>query len=131
MQSETERVLRNLTILSSISHNDKLNTNDDTFSIYVPTVVRGLVRFWYAEKRATNHLKIQEAVRAAIAFIQTTSQELLNEQKSSFSYQHKQILYSYGYNLKNYYFLQLNVFYTLFLHSYSLLKFLDITYSLY
>jgi hypothetical protein len=90
MQSETERVLRNLTILSSISHNDKLNTNDDTFSIYVPTVVRGIVRFWYAEKRATNHLKIQEAVRAAIAFIQTTSQELLTEQTTSLSYQHKQ-----------------------------------------
>lgn len=90
MQSETERALRNLTILGSISHNDKINTNDETFSIYVPTALRGLVRTWYAEKRCSNCQKIQDTVRAGIAFVQTTSQELLVETCETYSKANKQ-----------------------------------------
>ena len=85
MQSETERALRNLTILASISHNDKVNTNDETFSIYVPTVFRGIVRKWYAETRVSNSQKIQDTVRAGIAFVQSTSQELFSETNETYS----------------------------------------------
>tara|TARA_B100001989_G_C24549475_1_gene473276 strand:- start:538 stop:1101 length:564 start_codon:yes stop_codon:yes gene_type:complete len=90
MQSETERALRNLTILGSISHNDKINTNEETFSIYVPTALRGLVRTWYSEKRCSNSQKIQDTVRAGIAFVQNTSQELLVETTETYSKANKQ-----------------------------------------
>ena len=85
MQSEAERVLRNLTILGSISHNDKLNTNEETFSIYVPTVLRGLARSWYSEKRNSNLQKIQDTMRYAIQFIQNTSQDIINDTAESFA----------------------------------------------
>lgn len=90
MQSETERALRNLTILGSISHNDKINTNDETFSIYVPTALRGLVRTWYSEKRCSNSQKIQDTVRAGISFVQNTSQELMTENIETYSKANKQ-----------------------------------------
>jgi len=90
MQSETERALRNLTILGSISHNDKVNTNDETFSIYVPTALRGLWRTWYSEKRCSNSQKIQDTVRAGISFVQNTSQELMTETIESYSKANKQ-----------------------------------------
>lgn len=90
MQSDTERALRNLSILGSISQNDKLNTNDETFSIYVPTVMRGAVRLWYAEKRSSNIQKIQETVRLAITFIQTSSQEFTPDQNETYSRASKQ-----------------------------------------
>ena len=85
MQSETERVLRNLTIVGSILQNDKLNTNDDIFSIYVPTVLRGTMRLWYSEKRSSNALKLQETIRSAISFIQNTSQEIINEINNTYT----------------------------------------------
>ena len=90
MQSDTERVLRNLTILGSISHNDKINTNDETFSIYVPTALRGIVRTWYSEKRCSNGQKIQDVVRIGISFIQNTSQELSSENSETYSKANKQ-----------------------------------------
>lgn len=85
MQSETERALRNLSILGSISQNDKLNTNEETFSIYVPTVLRGVIRSWYAEKRSSNYQKIQDTVRTAINFIQTTSQNISTDINETYS----------------------------------------------
>ena len=69
MQTETERILRNLSILGSISQNDKVNTNADTFAIYVPTVMRGLARMWYGEARHCNILRIQETVRNATGIV--------------------------------------------------------------
>lgn len=85
MQSDTERALRNISILGSISQNDKLNTNDETFSIYVPTVLRGAVRLWYSEKRCSNIQKIQENVRLAITFIQNSSQEFSSLTSETYS----------------------------------------------
>jgi len=90
MQSETERVLRNLSILSSVSQNDKLNTNEETFSIYIPTPMRGVLRMWYSEKRNSNVIKIQEAVRLAVNFIQNTLQEVNSDNESLFTTQNKQ-----------------------------------------
>lgn len=82
MQSETEIVLKNLTILANVSHNDKLNTNEETFSIYIPTVMRGSLRAWYGEKRSNNIAKIQQTVRMAISFIQTVSQEFTKREET-------------------------------------------------
>jgi hypothetical protein len=82
MQSETESVLKNLTIIANLSHNDKLNTNEDTFSIYIPTVMRGSMRTWYGEKRACNMTRIQNTVRMAISFIQTISQEFTQREET-------------------------------------------------
>ena len=82
MQSETESVLKNLTIIANVSHNDKLNTNDETFSIYIPTVMRGSMRTWYGEKRACNMTKIQQTVRMAVSFIQTVSQEFTQREET-------------------------------------------------
>ena len=69
MQAEYERVLKNLSILATASHNDKVNTNDDIFSIYVPTYARGALRLYYGEKRNNNITKIQDNIRMAISFI--------------------------------------------------------------
>ena len=65
MDSETERVMRNLSILGSVSQNDKINTNGDIFIIYVPTVMRGMMRLWYGEARQCNIQRLQETVRMA------------------------------------------------------------------
>ena len=48
MQAEYERVFKVL----GTDHNDKVNTNDDIFSIYVP-YSRGAMRLYYGEKEAT------------------------------------------------------------------------------
>jgi hypothetical protein len=76
MQTETERILRNLAILGSISQNDKVNTNADTFAIYVPTVMRGLARMWYGEARHCNILRIQETVRNATGIVREYMAEI-------------------------------------------------------
>ena len=69
MESDTERVMRNLSILGSVSQNDKINTNCDIFVIYVPTVLRGAVRLWYGEARQCNMQRLQETIRIATSAI--------------------------------------------------------------
>ena len=54
MESEAERTLSNLHVLSALSQNDKLNTNEDVFDIYAPTSLRGMWRTWYGERRGQN-----------------------------------------------------------------------------
>ena len=76
MQSDEERTLSNLHVLSAISHNDKLMTKDDTFDIYVPTTWRGVVRMWCGERRDHNIERIRHTVRAAIAFATKTLDEV-------------------------------------------------------
>lgn len=75
MNTETERVLKNLTILGSIAQNDKLNTQGDNFTVYVPTVLRGTLRMWYGESRHMNIVRIQETVRLAITSIRETKND--------------------------------------------------------
>ena len=84
MQTETEKALKNLSILASLSQNDKLNTNEDIYTIYIPTSVRGMVRFWYSEKRSSNIVKIHETVRTATKFVRQIITECENE---NFNYQ--------------------------------------------
>ena len=69
MQSEAERALRNLRVIASLMHNDKLNTEGDTFTAYAPTAMRGAVRKYYGEHREGNVLRVQETMRAAKAFV--------------------------------------------------------------
>lgn len=68
MQADAERHLSNLRVLAALSHNDKLNTQQDQFDIYSPTSMRGLMRFWYGETRAQNVQRVRQTVRAAISF---------------------------------------------------------------
>ena len=75
MNSDAERVLSNLHVLSAVSQNDKLMTNDDQFDIYIPTSARGLVRMWYGEKRGTNMARVRNTVRSAM----TIASSLLDE----------------------------------------------------
>ena len=51
MNSDAERTLGNLNVLSAMSQNDKLMTNEDHFNIYTPTTFRAIVRTWYGERR--------------------------------------------------------------------------------
>ena len=76
MQSDEERTLGNLCVLAAVSHNDKLCTLEDAFTIYAPTSMRGLVRMWYGERRAANVQRVRQAVRAAIGFAQQSLEEV-------------------------------------------------------
>lgn len=66
--SDVERTLNNLHVLAALSHNDKLNTNDDAFDIYSPTALRGAMRFWHGESRLHNVQRVRHTVRAAVGF---------------------------------------------------------------
>lgn len=75
MESTAEITLRNLHVLGALSHNDKLMTNEDSFDIYAPTSLRGVLRMWYRENRAANIERVRTAVRAGIQFSERTLQE--------------------------------------------------------
>lgn len=66
MQSEVERTLRNLVVVSMLKQHDKLITNTDTYAIYPPTVLRGVCRKWYGETRELNVQRVTETVHTAI-----------------------------------------------------------------
>ena len=83
MQSDEERTLSNLNVLSAISHNDKIMTKDDSFDIYVPTTLRGLVRMWQGERRDHNIDRIRHTVRAAITFATKTFEEVKTLKQSA------------------------------------------------
>lgn len=72
MEADAERTLNNLHVLSVLSHNDKLMTNEDVFDIYSPTTFRGLMRMWYGERRLQNVQRIRCTVRAAMTFASRT-----------------------------------------------------------
>jgi hypothetical protein len=74
MQTETEIMLRNIKVVASLMPNDKLNTEAALFSIYVPTSMRGLWRFWEREHREANISRVQSCIRQAIVIIQTVLQ---------------------------------------------------------
>ena len=72
-ESEADRTLRNLSVLSQVKQNDKLITTGDTFAIYPPTVLRGMCRKWWGEARDNNLQRIQEVVNAACSYISATA----------------------------------------------------------
>lgn len=73
MQTDVEHILSNLHVLGSISHNDKLTTNNDVFAIYSPTSFRGLYRYWQGEGRDNNLMSVRKCVRSAMVFIEEVS----------------------------------------------------------
>jgi uncharacterized membrane protein YccC len=75
MQADEERTLHNLCVLAALSHNDKLCTLEEHFTIYSPTSMRGLVRFWYGERRDQNVQRVRATVRAALGFAQKTVED--------------------------------------------------------
>ena len=79
-EAESERTLRNLTVLGEIKQNDKLTTYSDTFEIYPPTVLRGLYRKWQGEARILNFQRIQETINSACTYITSTRETLQNTQ---------------------------------------------------
>ena len=83
MESEAERTLSNLHVLSALSQNDKLNTNEDVFDIYAPTSLRGVWRTWYGEKRGQNVTRVRQTVRAGIAFSHKSLEEVHTLSQSS------------------------------------------------
>jgi hypothetical protein len=76
MNPENEKTLRNLGVLCALTQNDKMNTKEEIFIIYVPTALRGLARFWYGETREHNLQKIQACIRDAKQYISSTLNEL-------------------------------------------------------
>ena len=76
-EAEADRTLRNLTLLSLVKQNDKLETMGDGFSIYPPTSLRGLVRRWQGEHREANIQRVQECVTSACTYIGQARDELL------------------------------------------------------
>lgn len=72
MDSETERALKNLLVLTEMTHNDKLMTNGDCFYIYTPTSLRGFVRYWSGEDRLHNIERIRQTIHSAFACVQTS-----------------------------------------------------------
>lgn len=69
MNAENEKTLRNLGVIGSLTQNDKINTKEDTFTIYVPTALRGVSRLLYGESRDANISRIQRCIREAKTFI--------------------------------------------------------------
>lgn len=67
--------LRNLAVIAALAQNDKLITNTEPFAVYMPTSVRGFLRFWYGESRQENINKIQACIRCAKNSVTTTLSE--------------------------------------------------------
>jgi len=85
MDQENEKTLRNLGVISALTQNDKINTKDDFFTVYTPTSLRGLTRFFYGEAREHNIQRIQSCVRDAKQYISSTLHEIhiFDESESS------------------------------------------------
>ena len=65
MQIETERTLRNLTVIGALHQNDKLITCNEVFAVHEPTSFRALYRWSYGENREGNLTRLQTVVRGA------------------------------------------------------------------
>tara|TARA_B110000046_G_scaffold107062_1_gene114446 strand:- start:6973 stop:7482 length:510 start_codon:yes stop_codon:yes gene_type:complete len=75
MQSDEERTLSNLHVLAAVSHNDKLCTLGDGFTIDSPASLRGIWRAWYGERRTQNVQRMHQTVRAGTHFAQRSLEE--------------------------------------------------------
>lgn len=76
---EEEQVLRNLHVLSTLSQNDKLMTQDYCFNIYAPTTLRGVLRRWYGEGRDQNAEHVKQTVHQGIALATARLREANDE----------------------------------------------------
>lgn len=81
--AEVERTLKNLHVLSALSHNDKLLTNGETFGIYSPTALRGMFRLAAGESRVSNIDRIRQAVTSGINFAIRYAEDANEIMKSS------------------------------------------------
>tara|TARA_B100001778_G_C18568889_1_gene621523 strand:+ start:657 stop:1142 length:486 start_codon:yes stop_codon:yes gene_type:complete len=80
---DDEKTLRNLGVICALTQNDKINTQDDNFVIYVPTALRGLTRkLWYRESREHNINRLKLTIRDAKNYIINSLNEL-NEKEDS------------------------------------------------
>ena len=71
MQADIDKILRNLGVLAELKQNDKLLTEGEFFTIYVPTAMRSLWRLFYRESRETNMLRVSECIRNGKMFVAT------------------------------------------------------------
>tara|TARA_B110000008_G_C16939610_1_gene551906 strand:- start:933 stop:1424 length:492 start_codon:yes stop_codon:yes gene_type:complete len=78
MNQDNEKTLRNLAVIAALTQNDKINTKDDAFTIYVPTHLRGMTRMIYGETREHNIFRIQTCIREAKQYIQSRISEISN-----------------------------------------------------
>ena len=72
-------ILCNLTTLGQLKQNDKLQTEGEVFTIYVPTVMRGMMRFIYGETREVNLRRINDCIQGAKDFVTHKMAEFSNE----------------------------------------------------
>lgn len=75
MNTDGELILSNLCVLAALSQNDKLCTLGESFDIYAPTSLRGLVRMWNGERRNHNVQRVRQTVRAGIAIAQKSVED--------------------------------------------------------
>jgi hypothetical protein len=69
MDSEVERTLQNLTVISMLKQHDKLSTTGETFALHGPTTWRSVYRRWYGEGRDANYQRLHECLHVAFAYI--------------------------------------------------------------
>lgn len=75
MSTDTDKVLRNLGVIAALKQNDKLLTEGEFFAVYVPTVMRGVLRFAWGETRELNIKRIGETIDRAKTFVTSTMAE--------------------------------------------------------
>lgn len=69
MQSDADKIQRNLGVIAALKQNDKLLTEGDFFTIYVPTAMRSLMRTVWRESRELNLMRVAECIRNAKSFV--------------------------------------------------------------
>lgn len=74
MDAELERSLINLWIVSQVSHNDKLSTEDEKFTIHRPGLMTSIVRRWYGERRMVNMQRVSQCMRHAMAYLKEVNE---------------------------------------------------------
>lgn len=65
MKPETDRILRNLGVLSRLQANEKLLTHGMFFELHSPGWRQPIARLWYRETRHQNMTEIAECIRQA------------------------------------------------------------------
>lgn len=75
MQADLDKIQRNLGVIAALQHNDKLLTEGEFFTIYVPTAWRSLWRTLWRESREQNLVRVAECIRMAKSFVTNTISE--------------------------------------------------------
>ena len=69
METDPDRILSNLHVISLLSPSDKLITNDDRFDIHAPSALREIYRTWHGEKRSNNMLRVRQTLHSAMTCV--------------------------------------------------------------